>query len=317
MFSNLSRAQKKGLGMAVIALIVGIYYAFIAPAQMDFTQNTLLWKNTANGTNWSGGPASRFYMGALLRSAMIIGGLALIGLAYPLFQGRKYAWPTALTLLAIAPIGQFFIGLGYLENFSLYPPVAYPLAWNSFILGLFGFWGLILLKDMDSKKEKISIFITLTLLGMIGSQAFALALHAYRVIARGLGYAISVPDSQVMVHTGGLMLLVIVMVFIAIYKLAQRKESGWWYAIISGAAMAYASFPAHYIRPPVASLVPGGTLEASALTSTYWMAGAQAVLLVVLLLIPYFKNNLYDGEKELATAQMKTSGGKEKILTAK
>ena len=297
MSSSLSKAQKNGLAMALIVLVVGIFYAFIAPSNMDFTQDTLLWKNTANGTNWSGGPVSRFYVGALLRAAMIIGGFALIGLAYPLYKGRKFAWPVALTLMSIAPIGQFFIGLGYMENFSLYPPLAYPLAWNAFIIGLFGFWGLILLKEMKSKQEKVSLFVTLTLLGMIGSQAFALMLHAYRVIARDLGYAISVPESQVMVHAGGLMLLVLVMVFIAIYKLAVRKESGWWHAILAGAAMAYASFPAHYVRPPSASLVPGGTLEASAFTSTYWMAGAQAVLLVILLLLPYFRNSLFDKEE--------------------
>ena len=294
MASLWAKLDKRDLSMAIVMLLVGLYYAFFGPFNMDFTQETLLWKNTTNGTNWTAGPVSRFYMGGLLRAFMIIGGLALIGLAWPMAKGRKKVWPIALTILAIAPIGQFFIGLGYMENFSLYPPIAYPLAWNAFIVGLIGFWALILIKKMESRRQKVSMFVVLTLLGMIGSQAFALMLHAYRVVARDLGFAISVPESQVMVHAGGLLLLILIMVFIAIYKVAQHKESGWWYSIIASVAMAYACFPAHYIRPPSASLVPGGTLEASAFTSTYWMAGAQGVILFVILMIPYFKNMLFD-----------------------
>lgn len=299
MASLWEKFDKRDFSMALVMLLVGIYYAFIGPLNMDFTQEALLWKNTTEGTNWGGGPTSRFYAGLLLRAAMVIGGLALIALSWPMAKGRKKIWAIALTILSIAPIGQFYIGLGYMENFSLYPPIAYPLAWNAFIIGLAGFWALILIKKMDSRRKKVSIFVVLTLLGMIGAQAFALMLHAYRVLVRDLGFAISVPDSQVMVHTGGMLLLVLIMTFIAIYKVAQWKEAGWWYSLIIGAAMAYACFPAHYIRPPSASLVPGGTLEASAFTSTYWMAGAQGVILIIILLIPYFKNVLFDKNKKV------------------
>jgi len=58
--------------------------------------------------------------------------------------------------------------------------------------------------------------------------------------------------------------------------------------------MAFGAFPAHYARPLVASLVPKGTLVASVFTSTYWMAGLQGIILVVLLLIPSFKALLVD-----------------------
>jgi hypothetical protein len=58
--------------------------------------------------------------------------------------------------------------------------------------------------------------------------------------------------------------------------------------------MVIGAFPAHYARPLVASLVPADTLAPSILTSTYWMAGAQGVILVILLLIPFFKDHLFD-----------------------
>jgi hypothetical protein len=72
------------------------------------------------------------------------------------------------------------------------------------------------------------------------------------------------------------------------------KESGGYLALLTGLMMIFGAFPAHYARPLVASLVPADTLGPSIFTSTYWMAGAQGVILVVLLLIPFFKDRLYD-----------------------
>jgi hypothetical protein len=60
--------------------------------------------------------------------------------------------------------------------------------------------------------------------------------------------------------------------------------------------MAMGAFPVHYLRP-TASLVPADTLAPSVFTSAYWMAGAQGVILVILLLIPFFKDRLYDKEE--------------------
>jgi hypothetical protein len=57
--------------------------------------------------------------------------------------------------------------------------------------------------------------------------------------------------------------------------------------------MALGTFPVHYLRTTV-SLVPTGTFALSVLTSAYWMAGAQGVILVILLLIPFSKDRLYD-----------------------
>ena len=99
------------------------------------------------------------------------------------------------------------------------------------------------------------------------------------------------PSVSILRHTGPEMLIIILVLY-AIWALAERKESGWWVALIAGLLIAMASFPVHYLRPS-ASLVPADTLEATIFTSAYWMAGAQGIILAVLLLIPFFKNRLY------------------------
>ena len=129
---------------------------------------------------------------------------------------------------------------------------------------------------------------------MLGAQGFMLFPHAVRVIQKNPVASLKDPAAAVLRRTGPLMFLVFIFAGLAIYKLAQRKESGWYIALLTGLMMAFGAFPAHYARPLVASLVPSETLAPSIFTSTYWMAGAQGVILVILLLLPFFKERLFD-----------------------
>ncbi len=86
------------------------------------------------------------------------------------------------------------------------------------------------------------------------------------------------PAAAVLRHTGPVMFLVFFFAGLVIWKLAQRKESGWYLALLTGAMMAIGAFPAHYLRPPTASLVPADTLVPSIFTSTFWMAETQGVI---------------------------------------
>ncbi|MBT3190276.1 MAG: hypothetical protein HN736_01540, partial [Anaerolineae bacterium] len=185
-----------------------------------------------------------------------------------------------------------YIGLGWLENLKKFPP-----AYITFFLSLLVFWVFIFLKEND-KKTKNAMFWVFTLLGMLGSQGFMLFPHALRVILKSPANALLEPANSVLRRTGPIMFLVVVLAGLAIWKLSQRKESGWYLALMTGLMMIIGAFPAHYARPLVASLVPKETAAASIFTSTYWMAGLQGIILVVLLLLPAFKAALYDEEVE-------------------
>ncbi len=269
--------------MAVVAVLLGLYFIFLAPAQLDNTQFTLIWKQTKQGTNFGPGPLSRLYLGTMLRGAIIMAGVALVAVAYELYRGKKWARPFALTMAAVAPMGAFFVGLGYLENIGGMPP-----AWFVFIIGLIGFWAILLLEP-NSKHTKIAQFVIITLVGMLATQAFTLAPHTYRLMAQDYAKALKEPTVNILLHSGPIMLILIFLTWFAIPELAKGKAKGWWMALISGASVAIAGFPVHFLRP-TASLVPEGTLPASPFTSTYFMVAVQGVLLVILLLIPYFKS---------------------------
>jgi hypothetical protein len=266
---------------------MGLYLVFIAPGLFDTTMDQLILKQSKQATNLSAGPLSRLYVGAVYSGIEILVGFALIAISAALYQGKKWAWSIAMLCLSIPAMVNGYIGLGWLENLKRFPP-----AYATFFLSLIAFWVMLLLKKNDGK-TKNAMFWVFTLLGMLGAQGFMLFPHALRVILKDPAAALLDPTAAVLRRTGPLMFLVVIFAGLAILKLAQRKESGWYLALLTGLMMAMGAFPVHYLRP-TASLVPADTLDATVFTSAYWMAGAQGIIIVILLLLPYFKSRLYD-----------------------
>ena len=272
--------------MAAIVLLVGLFVVFVSPGLFDSTMSKLIMKQSKQATTLNAGHLSRLYVGSLYSGVEMLVGLALIAISAALYSEKKWAWPVAMVLLSIPAMVNGYIGLGWLENLKMFPP-----AYITFFLSLAAFWALIFLSD---KKAKGFMFVVYTLLGMLGAQGFMLFPHALRVILKNPADSLLKPANAVLLRTGPMMFLVVVLAGLAIYNLSQRKVAGWYYGLLTGAVMAFGAYPAHYARPLVASLVPKGTMAASIFTSTYWMAGLQGIILVILLLIPSFKALLVD-----------------------
>ncbi len=290
------------LVMALIAVVTGLYFIFIAPGQINSTSDELMFKQTSQGADWGTGPIGRLYIGMMWTSTLIMAGVTLVATSYALYQGKKWAWPVSLVALAVAPIGAFFIGLGFFEKFG------FPDVWIVFGVGLIAFWAMLLL-EANSKRDKTVLFVIITLVGMIGSQAFTLFPHALRIIMRSPKAAITDPTVMVLRDSGPVMFFVVFLSLASIYLLSQRKEIGWWITLVSAISIAVISFPVHYLRP-TASLVPKDTFDASVFTSTYWIMGAQGVILAVLLVTPYFRNVLVPQSSEKSS----TKSSKEKNI---
>lgn len=276
------------VAITVIAVLVGLYLVLIAPGFFDETMSTLILKQSKQGTQLTAGPISRLYIGSLYSGVEILIGLALIALALPLYRRQEWAWPATLALLSVPVMANAYVGLGWLENLKQFPP-----AYVTFFLCLIAFWAVLLLRDSAGKSKGI-LFWILTLLGMLGAQGFMLFPHAVRVILKDPASSLKDPAVAVLLRTGPLMFLIFIFSVLAIWRIAQNKRIGWYLALLTALMTVVGSFPAHYARPLVASLVPSGTLPASIFTSTYWMAGAQGVLLVILLLLPAVRAQLLE-----------------------
>jgi hypothetical protein len=267
---------------AAITGLSGLFLVFINPGLVDATVNKLLMGMTENGTVAMGSvPALRMYVSSTWRGVEVVAGVVLLAAAIAFYMGRQWAFPVSMTALAIVPIGSFYTGLLFMVKTKSLPP-----AWIAFIVCLLAFWVMLFL---EKKEKPWAFFVPLTLLGMIGTQSFAFAEHGLRGIFPDLTASVTDPTIGILRYSGPIMGILILLILSAIYELAAGKESGWWLSLIVGFSMAIAAYPVHFARPKASMAMPG-TAAPSIFTSTYFLGGTLGVILLIVMLIPYFKD---------------------------
>lgn len=274
---------------AAIVGFVGLFLVFFNPKLVDATVNKLLMGMTEGGTvAMKSVPALRMYVSSGWRGVEIIAGIVLIAMALAFTMGKKWAFPVSMVALATVPVGSFYTGLLFMVKTKSLPP-----AWIAFIIGLLAFWALLFLEKTEGKW---AFFAPLTVLGMIGTQAFAFAEHGLRGIFPDLTATLTDPSLSILRHSGPVMMILVPMLLVAIYKVSAGKESGWWLSLVVGASMAIAAYPVHFARPKASMALPGSGTAASIFTSTYFLGGTLGVILVVVLLLPFVKNQFVSEE---------------------
>jgi hypothetical protein len=229
--------------------------------------------------------ALRMYISSFWRGVLVFGGLFIFLSVYALRLGKEWAYPSIVTIMALAPIGAFYISLAGAVFFGV------PNGFTVFGVGLVAFL-IVLTLGLEDKKEKAVYLPIMILLGMIGVDAFSFAEHGIRGIL-ALPYAATAtnPAQAILRFTGPIAFLTLIMAIIAIYKLAAKNPSGWWYAMMAAMGMMFVGFPADWVRHKDSVFIMGFS------TSTYLVGGILGLILFVLLLIPYFKQELMKEEK--------------------
>jgi len=273
---------------AAIAGLVGLFLVFINPKLVDATVNKLLMGMTEGGTvAMKSVPALRMYVSSGWRGLEVVAGVVLIAMALAFTMGKKWAFPVSMVALAIVPVGSFYTGLPFMVKTKSLPP-----AWIAFIIGLLAFWALLFLEKTE---KKWAFFVPLTLLGMIGTQAFAFAEHGLRGIFPDLTATVTDPTLGILRYSGPIMIILVPMLLVAIYKFSAGKESGWWLSLVVGFSMAVAAYPVHFARPKASMALPGSATP-SIFTSTYFLGATLGVILVVVLLLPFVKSQFVSEE---------------------
>ena len=289
---------------AAIVALVGLFLVFINPGLVSGTVNKFLKGMTEGGTAPMNPVASlRMYVSFGWLGITVIAGVVLLVVAYAFLKDKEWAFPVALVSLATLPIGSFYVSsfAGYMVRKKLYAP-----SFTAFIVGLVAFWALILLAKKG--KEMWAMFVPLTLLGMIGTQAFAFSEHGLRgLYMAGKTASIGDPAVGILRYSQPIMAITLIMLFAAIYLLASKKEAGWWLSLVVGAGMAVAAYPVHFARPKASFSLAGteafaegakvvGAGTPSIFTSVYFLGGTLGALLVIVMLIPFFKNQFVSEE---------------------
>lgn len=277
--------QTKRLFLAVLAVIVGLFMVLVAPFLIQTSLERVLTELqvvSAQKPAYASGILLFSYAFPLYRGLIFIGGIALLLLARPIHRGEEWTFPVALLASAFPSAGGMFMFMPYVSFVDGFP---IPMAVS--IVGLIFFWSLILLRNVDSW-VKWGQFLSLTFAGMLTTHAFIVGIGNLRTLLtrpekpmyNGLG-------TWVLAWSQPIQWTCVVLLFIAIYKIAERKYSGWWLALVSVTSLVAIDVPMQIIRLTMT--------DSTALDYTYGMPVMLGMFII--LLMPKFKNALIHEEE--------------------
>ena len=273
-------SQAKRSILAILAVIVGLFMIAVAPFLIQTSLErvvTELQIVSAQKPAYASGIPLFSYAFPLYRGLIFIGGIALLLQALPIYRGEEWTFPVALLASAFPSAGGMFMFMPYVSFVDGFP---IPMAVS--IVGLIFFWSLILLRNVD-KWIKWGQFLALTFAGMLTTHAFIVGIGNLRTLMtrpekpmyNGLG-------TWVLAWSQPIQWVCVILLFIAIYKIAERKFSGWWLALISVTSLTAIDVPMQIIRLTMT--------DSTALDYTYGMPVMLGMFIV--LLMPKFKHAL-------------------------
>lgn len=273
-------SQTKRSILAFLAVIVGLFMIAVAPFLIQTSIErvvTELQIVSAQKPAYASGIPLFSYAFPLYRGLIFIGGIALLLLARPIYLGEEWTFPVALLASAFPSAGGMFMFMPYVSFVD-----GFPLPMAVSIVGLIFFWSLILLRNVD-KWIKWGQFLALTFAGMLTTHAFIVGIGNLRTLMTrpekpmydGLGI-------WVLAWSQPIQWICVILLFIAIYKIAERKFSGWWLALLSVTSLTAIDVPMQIIRLTMT--------DSTALDYTYGMPVMLGMFIV--LLMPKFKNAL-------------------------
>ena len=146
------------------------------------------------------------------------------------------------------------------------------------MIGLIPYFALLLLEKSDWMQKIVDFFVFL-MLGVSSAEAFANGHAAFRILY-GHPKRPLFAEGISMTYIGWLGLWIgAALTITAIYKLGNRKLSGWYFGLIGGLVTLVASGATHYVRHA---------------TNDYLYGALMGLSIVVMLLIPVFKKRLID-----------------------
>ena len=219
----------------------------------------------------------------------LIAGIVLLVIALPLYRGERWTRGLALLCLAVPAIGGAYMIVPWM-NFIGSAHGGFPPAVAMMTIGLIPYFAILLAEKVDVT-QKIVEFLVFLMLGVTAAENFANGHAAFRILfghpARPLfaeGIAIT--------FFGWLSLWVgMGLCIAAIYLLGEKKISGWYAGLIGGLVTLVGSGATHYVRHA---------------TNDYLYGALMGLSIVVMLVIPVFKQRLVDTTADETAPQPQT-----------
>lgn len=261
-------SQTNRLILTILAVAVGLFMVIVAPLLIQTSLERVigaLLEVSNEKPAYASGILLFSFAYPFYRALIFIGGVMLILFAKPIYAGHDWAYPASLLAAAFPSAGGMFMFLPYVSFVDGFP---IPMAIS--MVGLAYFWSAIFLRKANVW-EKWGHFLALTFAGMLTTHAFTIGIGNLRMLlTRPEKPLYAGFDWWVLAWSAPVQWISVILLFVAIYKLAAGKRIGWWLALIAGASIFAIDVPTQIIRTFIAhsdsldylygSLLSGGLL---------------------------------------------------------
>ncbi|MGD2164208.1 MAG: hypothetical protein PVH50_01630 [Anaerolineae bacterium] len=267
-------SQKNRTIMAALLVIAGLFMVVAAPFLVQSTLDPMLKglnEKAAANPRYASGPTLMAIFYPLWRALIFVAGVTCVTIAYGLWKGKGWAWPVALACLAVPAAGGMYMTLPFVS----FVEDAFPPSMIITLVGLAGYWGVLLLRS-DRARRGIDLLV-FTLLGVVATLSFIVAFGAMRQLMARPGKPMFVNAKIAGLTIGGPVSGIgAALVFAAVPLLSARKAAGWWLGLIGSASVAAANLPTFAISRSVYYLM--GTVGGALLAVTLLVPGVRGYL---------------------------------------
>jgi len=204
----------------------------------------------------------------------VFGAIVVLAIARPYYEGKQWARGVALLCFSMPAMGGAYMLVPAINFTGFGTYVIYAMIIS--LLGLVPYFTILLGEKVKGKVWGAVVFL---FLGIQGAHSFANGHAAMRIQWMHPARPVWAPGTWVLWLGTQLMWLGTICIILAIFYLGIRKKTGWYLAIIGGAATMLANYWTHIVR---------GT------TSDYILGGSFGLVILILMLVPAISKPLYD-----------------------
>ncbi|MFU8772120.1 MAG: hypothetical protein ACNA8H_06845 [Anaerolineales bacterium] len=205
--------------------------------------------------------------------------VAVLVIARAYYRGEKWARGVALLCFAFPSMGGAYMMIPTINFIGFGTYVFYTMIIA--LLGLIPYFTILLAEKADLLQKLVNFFVFLAL-GIQAAHSFTNSHAALRIQWMHPARPVWPADTWVLWLGPQTMWWGTIALILAIVFLGMRKKAGWYLALIGGLVTMITNYWIHFVRGVTTDYILGGTL---------------GLIVVILMLIPAFKERLYDQPK--------------------
>jgi len=206
----------------------------------------------------------------------VVGAFVVLVIARAYYRAEKWARGVALLCFAFPSMGGAYMLVPAINFTGFGTYVIYAMIIS--VMGLIPYFTILLAEKSDAMQKVVNFFVFL-FLGVQGAHSFANSHAALRIQWMHPARPTWPPGTWVLWLGPQTMWWGTIALILAIAFLGMRKKAGWYLALIGGLVTMFTNFWIHLVR---------GT------TSDYLLGGSLGLVIVILTLVPAFKQRLFD-----------------------